>query len=665
VWAAFVLAYALWIPHTFLTTTTLQSVLGDQAITGIVALGMVVSLAAGAFDLSFATLLTMAAVLDGSMMADWHLAPGLAIGLTLLAGMAVGAVNGLLVTKVGVSSIVATLGMSSLIQAVIDRATNGGQFVSGFPKSFTELASPKPLGVPILAVYLLVAALIVWYLLEHAPFGRRLQATGAGLDAARLAGVGTDRMMFAGLMASSLMATIGGILVTAPDRERVADHRQRLPGAGVRRRLPRHHPDQGRAVQRVGHHRGHLPVGHRGQGPAAGRRPGLDHRRLQRGRTTARRQPGRHRPTPAGRRPPAPRRQPPPPLLHPKGTVMKLATFTHPDTGRLERTGVVDGTSVVDPLAVLYGSYGGGLAAAARAAAEAPRDMVGLFTADAVGKGTLARAVDIARQAMAKGDALLGPDHEAAVVPLDQVRLLAPVPRPPRIRDYLTYEEHANGAGRAVPPAFNQMPICYKCNCDSIIGPDETIVWPAYSDQLDYELEIGFFVGRAGRNLSVEEAGAAIVGVTYFNDVSARDIQLWEMSLGIGPSKGKDFCSVMGPWITTIDELDEWAIELEARVNGETWSKGTTEHRRYSFAEVLAWASYCEDIQPGEFLAVGTVGGGCGIEIDKWIRPGDVVEFVSPQLGHLRNPVGQPEAVPAGAGLASYQGAPRYTVGPK
>jgi len=215
VWALFVLIYALWIPRTFLTITTVQSVAGEQAITGIVALGLIFALAAGAFDLSFATLLTMASVLSGSMMVDWHLPSGLAILLTLAAGLAVGVVNGLLVTKVGISSIVATLGMSSLIQAVIDRVTNGGQFITGFPSSFTDLASPKPLGIPILAIYLLALALIAWYLLEHAPFGRRLQATGAGPEAARLAGINTDRMVFSGLVASSLAATIGGILITS------------------------------------------------------------------------------------------------------------------------------------------------------------------------------------------------------------------------------------------------------------------------------------------------------------------------------------------------------------------------------------------------------------------------------------------------------------------
>jgi ribose transport system permease protein len=215
VWGLFIVIYAVWIPHTFLTVATLQSVAGDQAITGIVALGLVFALAAGAFDLSFATLLTMSSVICGSMMAAWHVSVGLAIVTTLVAGIAVGVINGLLVTKVGISSIVATLGMSSLIQAVIDRVTNGGQFVTGFPRAFTDLASPEPFGIPVVAIYLVVLALLAWFLLEHAPFGRRLQATGAGADAARLAGVNTDRMVFAGLVASSTAATIGGILVTS------------------------------------------------------------------------------------------------------------------------------------------------------------------------------------------------------------------------------------------------------------------------------------------------------------------------------------------------------------------------------------------------------------------------------------------------------------------
>jgi 2-keto-4-pentenoate hydratase/2-oxohepta-3-ene-1,7-dioic acid hydratase in catechol pathway len=343
---------------------------------------------------------------------------------------------------------------------------------------------------------------------------------------------------------------------------------------------------------------------------------------------------------------------------------MKLVTFTHPETAATARAGILHGQSVVDPLAALYAGYGGGAEAAQRAAAEAPRDMIALLVAGAHTSGTLQRALELAGRAAQAGDPLLGPAGEAAVLEAASVRLLAPVPRPSRIRDYLTYEAHATGAGLKLPPAFDEMPACYECNTNTVIGTEEEILWPAYSDQLDYELEVGFFVTGPGRNLSVAEAAGAIGGVTIFNDVSARDIQLREMSMGIGPSKGKDFCNPMGPCITTMDEIDEWNIELTAKVNGDTWSKGTTASRKYSFAEVLAWASYCCDIQPGEFLAVGTVGGGCGFELGRWIQPGDVVELSSPQIGTLRNRVGSPEQAPPGAGIPSYHGSPRVPSGP-
>jgi 2-keto-4-pentenoate hydratase/2-oxohepta-3-ene-1,7-dioic acid hydratase in catechol pathway len=200
------------------------------------------------------------------------------------------------------------------------------------------------------------------------------------------------------------------------------------------------------------------------------------------------------------------------------------------------------------------------------------------------------------------------------------------------------------------------MPICYKCNTLSVIGPEEEILWPAYTEMLDYELEIGFYIGKQGRNIPVEEAGEYIAAVTIFNDVSARDIQMREMTLTIGPSKGKDFCTVMGPCAVTMDELDEFGLQMRARVNGEIWSEGTSKHRRFSFAEVVAWASYCETIYPGEFLAVGTVGGGCGLELNRWIKPGDLVELEVDGIGVLRNRVGQKETPPPNAGIKSFPG---------
>ncbi len=335
---------------------------------------------------------------------------------------------------------------------------------------------------------------------------------------------------------------------------------------------------------------------------------------------------------------------------------MRLVTFTA-GADRRPRFGVWDGDRIIEPDTVLRAAAvrSSGEAAGARAPKVAT-EMVAFFASGGEGRGHAERALDVARAATARGDELDGVHREA------DVRLRAPVPRPRRVRDYLTYNEHAAGSGLEVPPAFSAMPICYKCNVESIIGPDEPLLWPSYTNQLDFELELGFFTARGGRDLTPREAGDRIAGVTIFNDVSARDIQFFEMSLTIGPSKGKDFCTAMGPCVLTMDEADEWSIEMTARVNGEVWAAGTTKSRQFSFADVLAWASLDEDVYPGEFFALGTVGGGCGLELDRWIQPGDVVELAASGVGVLRNPVGRKRVPPPGAGLASYQGSPAVHV---
>jgi 2-keto-4-pentenoate hydratase/2-oxohepta-3-ene-1,7-dioic acid hydratase in catechol pathway len=317
------------------------------------------------------------------------------------------------------------------------------------------------------------------------------------------------------------------------------------------------------------------------------------------------------------------------------------------------RLGVCEGDLVIDPDRLLRADMRARRGStAADSVAGAATDMISFFESGAAGAAQARRAVDVALSALGNGVLLDG------VHRLDSVVLRAPVPRPRRVRDYLTYTAHAQGSDLPASPAFEAMPICYKCNVESIVGPEETLLWPSYTNQLDFELELGFFSSGGGRDLTPSEARSLIAGVTIFNDVSARDVQFYEMSLGIGPSKGKDFCTAMGPCVLTMDEVDEWAVELTARVNGEVWAAGTTEHRRFSFAEVLAWASLDEDVHPGEFFAVGTVGGGCGLELDRWIQPGDIVELEAAGVGVLRNPVGHPAHAPAGAGLASFQGAP-------
>lgn len=211
----FIVVYSLWVPHTFLTVATLQGILGDQAIAGIVTVGVVIGLGAGVFDLSFANNMSMSGVICGTLMFNSHISPVIAIAVALTSGVAVGLVNAFLVVRVGVNSIVATLGMSSVLSAVTDWLTHNGQFITGFPGSFTDLAQPKPLGIPILAVIFAVIALAGWYLLEHTPTGRRLQATGFGPEAARLAGVNTGRITVLALLLIAVTSSAAGVLVTS------------------------------------------------------------------------------------------------------------------------------------------------------------------------------------------------------------------------------------------------------------------------------------------------------------------------------------------------------------------------------------------------------------------------------------------------------------------
>lgn len=238
---------------------------------------------------------------------------------------------------------------------------------------------------------------------------------------------------------------------------------------------------------------------------------------------------------------------------------------------------------------------------------------------------------------------------------LIDVDLLSPVPRPRRVRDYLTHMAHYTGSfGTDIPAPLRQFPVSYNCNHEAIYGPDDTIPWPAYTDQLDFELELGFFVSKGGRNIPAKTAASHIAGISIFNDVSARDIQAFEMSAQTGPAKGKNFASVIGPAVLTLDEVNVDTLSVTARINGEVWATGLAGAASYSFEEVLAWSSYCEDVVPGEFIATGTVGGGCGIELGRWIQQGDTVELEADGIGVLRNRIGVREGVSADAGLSTY-----------
>lgn len=227
----------------------------------------------------------------------------------------------------------------------------------------------------------------------------------------------------------------------------------------------------------------------------------------------------------------------------------------------------------------------------------------------------------------------------------ESARLLRPVD-PPAYRDFMAFEEHFVNASRRFDrePAdvLYEMPVSYFGNVHAIVGPDDEVPWPHYTRAMDYELELGIVIGRAGRDLTPETALDHVLGLVNFNDFSARDIQGVEMTGGLGPSKGKHFGSAVGPWITTLDALDAGDLAMTARINGETWSQGSTSTLLWSIAELVAWASTGEPLAAGTLLGSGTVGGGCGLELGRSLEPGDVVELEIEGLGVLRNRLGTP-----------------------
>ena len=214
IWAALVVLFGLWVPDTFLTTLTLQTIASEQAVTAVVAIGLLMPLAAGVYDLSVGAMIGLAAIVLSSLTARAGVPLAPAIAMTVAVGAVVGAINGFLVVVVGIDSFIATLAMGSILVAP-SRAVSHDQIVSGAPASLTDLTAGHVLGVPTIAVYMLVIALAVWYVLEHTPLGRRVAATGAGAEAARLAGVRTRRLQFGSLMTSATLAAVAGVLLAS------------------------------------------------------------------------------------------------------------------------------------------------------------------------------------------------------------------------------------------------------------------------------------------------------------------------------------------------------------------------------------------------------------------------------------------------------------------
>lgn len=273
----------------------------------------------------------------------------------------------------------------------------------------------------------------------------------------------------------------------------------------------------------------------------------------------------------------------------------------------------------------------------------------------------------LAMAVVAKVQAALESGKIKPLADQNDLRLLAPVPHPPSCRDAYAFRQHVAAArrnrGMEMIPEFDQFPIFYYTNHNAIVGPGDVRVESDHLDKLDFELEIACVLGKGGRNIESKNADAHILGFTIMNDLSARTLQMEEMKLSLGPAKGKDFATVIGPWLVTVDELlerkittpfgNKYDLEMKAWHNGKLVSQGNTKDMNWTFAEVIERASYGVDVFAGDVIGSGTVGTGCYMELNGtwaneakargenftpvWLKDGDTIELEITGLGRLVN----------------------------
>lgn len=256
--------------------------------------------------------------------------------------------------------------------------------------------------------------------------------------------------------------------------------------------------------------------------------------------------------------------------------------------------------------------------------------------------------------------------------PYEKAQLLSPVAFPTSLRDAYAFRQHVETArrnrGASMIPEFDQFPVFYFSNPHSVQGAGEVRCMPDHLQQLDFELEVAIVINKHGRNIKAEEADDYIGGLMIMNDFSARKLQLEEMTLNLGPAKGKDFATALGPVLVTLDELQQyevpakenhvgkqWNLAMKCRVNGVEVSSGNLSDMEWTFAEIIERASYGVDLYPSDVIGSGTVGTGCFLELngtgkrndagytEQWLQPGDTIELEVEGLGILQNTIIQEE----------------------
>jgi 2-keto-4-pentenoate hydratase/2-oxohepta-3-ene-1,7-dioic acid hydratase in catechol pathway len=228
-----------------------------------------------------------------------------------------------------------------------------------------------------------------------------------------------------------------------------------------------------------------------------------------------------------------------------------------------------------------------------------------------------------------------GSAREHAEYALADIDLRPPVLHPPTIRDFMAFEQHVATAraarGAEVPKEWYEIPVFYFSNPGAIYGPGDDVPYPGGTNELDYELECAAMIGAQG----------TIAGFTVLNDWSARDLQRAEMRVGLGPAKGKDFATSLGPVLVTVDEFDGSEGEMIARVNGEERSRGNLRDLYHPWERIVDQAARNTVLRPGDIIGSGTVGTGCILEHGdgRWLQRGDVVELEIEGLGVLENTI--------------------------
>ncbi|HCN04086.1 MAG TPA: fumarylacetoacetate hydrolase [Bacteroidetes bacterium] len=324
---------------------------------------------------------------------------------------------------------------------------------------------------------------------------------------------------------------------------------------------------------------------------------------------------------------------------------MKLVTYTN---GIVSRSGVIVHNTVYDLVTAHQYAHEAGLCTLP----ELPPTMIDLLALEDIG---------LADAHAAESWLLSATAAQRSVCEAGDVQLISPVPRPTSMRDGYAFRQHVEAArrnrGLEMIPEFDEIPIFYFTNHQAVYGPGDIPVLPLHRDKLDFELECAIVIGKKGRNIPANEADSYVAGYMVMNDWSARTLQMQEMKLNLGPAKGKDFATSLGPWLVTRDELatrridtpngETYDLEMRTVINGKSVARGNVKDMTWTFAQIIERASYGVTLYPGDVIGSGTCGTGCFLELNGskvydpawWLDVGDVVECEIDLLGKLVNTV--------------------------